>query len=413
MRLEARGDQAETLPRIDFLDGLRGLAALYVVLHHAALMIAPANLSGPFSSVRYLLRHGHYAVSLFVVLSGYCLMLRVLVSGDGRLPGGTLAYLGRRGKRILPPYYAALGLCWLLIALVPALGRPDLTPWDRALPAFAPQSIAAHLLLIHNLDGQWIFRVAPPFWSLATEWQAFLLFPALLALRRRWGITAAVATALIVGEAMAVLSLPLERPALRVLCPWYLGLLAMGMAGAVASRTDRLRDSLRKGTGINRGIVAVGLLATGLAWWCLRGTAEAYLMVSDLVVGAAITGLVVRWSHLSARADARPSAPRPIVLRWLESRWLVAAGTLSYSLYLTHYPILALANLTLRIHGWSTDARLAALVLAVSPFCVLTADLFRRIFERPRTSSPADSRERSRLADAELVVGRTFPAIEG
>src|SRR5215203_1884331 len=110
-------------PRLAFLDGLRGLAASYVVLHHAALLVPPSGLTGPATVARFLLRHGHYAVAVFIVLSGYCLMLPVARDPLGRLPGGTLAFFGRRARRILPPYYAALVLCWALIALVPELGR--------------------------------------------------------------------------------------------------------------------------------------------------------------------------------------------------------------------------------------------------------------------------------------------------
>ncbi|WP_422924256.1 acyltransferase family protein [Singulisphaera sp. PoT] len=413
MGLVARADRAGARPRIGFLDGLRGLAAIYVVLHHAALMVAPAGLSGTAQVVRYLLRHGHYAVSLFVVLSGFGLMQRVLVDGGDRLPGGTLAYVLRRARRILPPYYAALGLTWLLIALIPALGEPGLTPWDRALPAFSTGSIVAHLLLIHNLDGQWIFRVAPPFWSLATEWQAFLLFPALLAARRRWGITAAVASAVIAGEAIAALSVPLQRPALRVLCPWYLGLLAMGMAGAVLTRQARIFQALRAHTGLDRALVALVFLSTGLAWWTIGPADETRMMVGDLACGLAITALAVRWSYLSMKADAQPWANRPRVLRCFEGRFMVASGRLSYSLYLTHYPILALANLALRAQGWGSDARLAALILIVSPSCLLLAELFRRLFESPQVvGSPAAARERLDPVEKDRVLVRTRTAIE-
>src|SRR5438270_2616521 len=102
-------------PRLPFLDGLRGLAAVYVVLHHAAMMVPPAGLGGVGSAARFVFRHGHYAVAVFIVLSGYCLMLPVARDPCGRLPGGVVGYLGRRARRILPPYYAALGLGWLLI----------------------------------------------------------------------------------------------------------------------------------------------------------------------------------------------------------------------------------------------------------------------------------------------------------
>src|SRR4051794_20575862 len=59
---------------LPFLDGMRGLAALYVTLHHAAIMVPPDGMSwGPLRLVLCLYM-GHAAVSVFIVLSGYCLM---------------------------------------------------------------------------------------------------------------------------------------------------------------------------------------------------------------------------------------------------------------------------------------------------------------------------------------------------
>ena len=121
--------------RLAFLDGLRGLAALYVVLHHAALEVRGASPWRVVEWSRGLLRHGHFAVAVFIVLSGYCLMRPVANDPRGRLRGGIVGYLGRRARRILPPYYAALGLCWLLIAVVPGLNQAQGLRWDRALPA--------------------------------------------------------------------------------------------------------------------------------------------------------------------------------------------------------------------------------------------------------------------------------------
>src|SRR5579871_2999498 len=106
--------------RLPFLDGLRGLAAAYVVLHHAALEVPAVGLPRTAALVHGLFRHGHYAVAVFIVLSGFCLMRPVLRNPSHGLPGGFLAYVGRRARRILPAYYAALGVCWMLIAWVPA-----------------------------------------------------------------------------------------------------------------------------------------------------------------------------------------------------------------------------------------------------------------------------------------------------
>ncbi|HEY2155860.1 MAG TPA: acyltransferase, partial [Isosphaeraceae bacterium] len=191
--------------RLAFLDGLRGLAALYVVLFHAMVEAHASGRSGSAPAVAAFaaLRHGHYAVAVFVVLSGYCLMWPVARDPEGRLDGGIARYLGRRARRIIPPYYAALGLCWLLAATVPALGRPGGGPWDVALPSGGAGVVASHLLLVQNWGPGWIYRVDPPAWTVATEWQIYWLFPALIALRRWVGMAATVAIAFGLGWAIA------------------------------------------------------------------------------------------------------------------------------------------------------------------------------------------------------------------
>jgi peptidoglycan/LPS O-acetylase OafA/YrhL len=358
-------------PRLAFVDGLRGLTALYVVLHHAALNVPPEPLSFPAVVVRFLLRHGHAAVSVFAVLSGFSLMLGAIGRDGGQLPGGTIGYLRRRARRILPPYYAALALTWLLVVVVPALGHSGRTPWDRALPAFDPGVIASHLLLVHNLDSHWFYRVAPSFWSPATEWQIYLLFPALLALWRRLGTISVVAVGFTLGSAVALLSLPLGNPALLKLCPWYLGLFALGMAAAAGSRES-------------------GLVSKGVTWTLMLNavavTAIAVLRTGDgtLILADTLTGIVTAFL-LIRRARREPFTPRPAVLRLLEARWAVAIGACSYSLYLIHYPLLALANLVLRDWGIRGDSRLAVQLLVVTPLCVVAAEGFRRVFDR-RTS---------------------------
>ena len=94
-------------PRVKllFLDGMRGLTALYVLLFH---LYIPAGLSSAVQHGLSWLRFGHYAVGVFIVLSGYSLMLPVARSQDGRIPGGVVDFFKRRARRILPPYYAAI-----------------------------------------------------------------------------------------------------------------------------------------------------------------------------------------------------------------------------------------------------------------------------------------------------------------
>jgi peptidoglycan/LPS O-acetylase OafA/YrhL len=120
-RLELFQSSEETLNpvkstkiRLDYLDGMRGLAALYVVWFH--IYLDAINTKSGIVQLPYLLHsiievfmsHGASSVAIFIVLSGYCLMLPVARSSDGKLRGGVIDYIKRRARRILPPYYAAL-----------------------------------------------------------------------------------------------------------------------------------------------------------------------------------------------------------------------------------------------------------------------------------------------------------------
>lgn len=372
------GVQGGSPPRLRFVDGLRGLAALYILLHHAALLVPPGELSDLGVAARFVLRHGHSSVAVFIVLSGFCLMLPVARDGRRRLPDGLWMYLGRRARRILPPYYATLALCGILIVLAPGLGRPSRSMWDRSLPASGDGIIAAHVFLVHNLSPRWIDKIEPPLWSIATEWQIYLVFPALLGLRRRAGMGTVVAAGFALGFAVAAGSVWLGNPALRQLCPWYLGLFALGMAAAEASLGAETSGTALW-SGSTRLIVVLATLLVAATTLTTLGPHRD--LIADSVVGALTAVVLVRWSRISIAA-AVPA--RPPGLRLLESRGPVALGSFSYSLYLTHFPLLALADSTLRQWGSTADRRLTVLTLGVAPLCLLFAYLFYRVFERPR-----------------------------
>ena len=103
--------------RTRWLDGLRGCAALFVVLHHMWLSSWPffPNDRGPWF-LGWLL-YGHLGVAVFIVVSGYSLTLAPVRAG-GALKGGARRFLRRRAWRILPAYWAALTLSALAFALL-------------------------------------------------------------------------------------------------------------------------------------------------------------------------------------------------------------------------------------------------------------------------------------------------------
>jgi peptidoglycan/LPS O-acetylase OafA/YrhL len=103
--------------RLEYLDGLRGLAALYVVLVHIEPSIGE-QLPTWLQLFTKTLRYGRVSVVIFIVLSGYVLMASVVRSLNGYVAGGLWGYIKRRSRRILPPYYATLVFCVLLAAAI-------------------------------------------------------------------------------------------------------------------------------------------------------------------------------------------------------------------------------------------------------------------------------------------------------
>ena len=138
---------------LKYLDGLRAVAAVWVVLAHALAQVDPDfGTLGTWRAggVIAVFSYGRFAVDLFIVLSGFCLMLPV-VRRDGVMRYGSLEFLRRRGWRILPPYYLALIFSLALIWL--AVGSKTGTHWDISLPV-TPKSILTHLLLFQDAFGE-------------------------------------------------------------------------------------------------------------------------------------------------------------------------------------------------------------------------------------------------------------------
>ena len=119
-------------PRLPFLEGLRGLAALYVMFGHLASIVDPSALAGRRSEVPAVLHvifgpvgQGHLAVAAFIVLSGFCLQISLFNGGDGRVAKPSRFFL-RRAERILPAYWASLAISLAVtVGLAPNLpGMP-------------------------------------------------------------------------------------------------------------------------------------------------------------------------------------------------------------------------------------------------------------------------------------------------
>ena len=381
--------------RLEFLDGLRGLAALYVMLSHAFQIGVfddvgghwVTSLSPAFVRDTRGLTYGHYAVAVFIVLSGYCLMLPVARQG-GDLVGGLRGYIRRRARRILPPYYAALALSLAALLLFHRYHHvADPVAHREWLANLSAGSIVSHLFLIQNLYGPWSDTIDGPMWSLAPEWQIYFIFPLLLLpVWRRFGASAAVAA----GFALGLAPHWLLPPQHDLGCAWYLGLFTLGMAGASVSLAQT-RPASWKMAALVLGAVFFLVILLFPEW--LVAEADLYWLF-DSLVGAMTICVIVYCAERS-----RDGSVRSHVLRYLEARWLVGVGAFSYSLYLVHYPILAKMDAVLRVLHWTHAEKLAALFLAGVPLALALAYLFHRAFERPfMPGRPTTARQAAKAA---------------
>lgn len=138
--------------KLKYLDGLRGVAAFIVVLHHFAAAFYPATYLGE-DVVRHtpwdilflktplgIFTAGNFAVMVFFILSGYVLSEKYFRTGDVKvLTSGAV----RRYFRLLPPVLFSMGLAWVLMSLgaMPVKEAAELTGSQRWLAKswdFAP-----------------------------------------------------------------------------------------------------------------------------------------------------------------------------------------------------------------------------------------------------------------------------------
>ena len=228
-------------------DGVRGTLALFVVVAHAYWIVWPLEYGRqPSPGLRPWLSpllYSRFAITVFIVLSGFCLSLAV-IRNNGVLRGGTWTFFRGRARRILPPFFAALMLSLVLIWTV--IGSRTGTAWDRGL-SIDWHGYLGNLLLVQNLVGT--SQINGTFWTIGAEWQVYLFFPLLVLIWRLAGIVTATAVGIagaVAGVAM-VDRLGDHGHVLPGAAPIFLALFAMGMFGAVTAFSEepmfvRLRE---------------------------------------------------------------------------------------------------------------------------------------------------------------------------
>jgi peptidoglycan/LPS O-acetylase OafA/YrhL len=178
-RMRAIDDKTiDGVRRLRFLDGLRGWAAVVVLLHHVLVDGLPANdvMADRALWAKVFFLNGTLAVCVFFVISGFSLSIRYLETGDGSALGRVAA---GRYLRLAIPIFAICVIthALLLLAVIPpAAQRPP--PLDAFL-TFAPSlrqllsfSLAKVFVAYTNAE-----TYDPPLWTMSYEFYgSFMTF---------------------------------------------------------------------------------------------------------------------------------------------------------------------------------------------------------------------------------------------
>ncbi len=303
------------------IDGLRALAVLPVILFHAGFPI--------FSG-------GFVGVDVFFVISGYLITSIILAERQA----GTFTLVGfyeRRARRILPALFVVMGVCsvfsWLW--LLPS----DMKMFSQSLvavPAFASNIL--FYLTSSYFEPAAELKPLLHTWSLSVEEQYYLLYPIMLLIAWRFGKRWIVAVLILVSSmslAAAHYGSTTDPSFTFFLLPtraWEILIGALVGFNAFRTSTDIPPPAAHSQSSVVRqvlGILGLMLCAYGVLAFDAR---TPYPSVYTLVptIGTACIILF--------------ATQETLVGKLLGHTWLVGIGLISYSAYLWHQPLFALAR---------------------------------------------------------------------
>jgi len=361
---------APSQPQVPVLDSFRGVAAVGIVLYHCWLLSGEPALGG--GPVRDVLSAGFLAVTLFFVLSGFVLFLPV-ARREGVF-GPVRPYARRRLARIVPAYYAVLALCLLAYQLLTTGAMDGRVTVDSVLAhgAFAQQEAR----LLPGYSGALGFAVNPVVWTLSLEALFYVGLPLVAGWFWRFAWQAVLLAVMVGVAGRLALGDVAGSQAESVLLssfPLHLTDFAAGMAAALLFVRRPIAARVALAGGALCLAVALGLVAAaggadaGDVRDGVRG--DALLMaLLPLLFGGAVLGIALAPQRVRSALSVAP-------LRWV--------GTVSYGVFLAHYPLLLFARTTLDFsHDGSREAFLALTAFAL-PAALFVGWLSWVAVERP------------------------------
>jgi peptidoglycan/LPS O-acetylase OafA/YrhL len=354
------------------LDGLRGITALWVTIFHVYLL----TLRSPKIPLPFLfgwVGNGHFAVDVFIVLSGFCLMLPVLKHNG--LKGGFLLFYKRRVIRILPPLYAAL-----VLALLIRLSKSLLTGES---PYLDVNGLFSSVFLIQDLIPEPNYLI-PALWSVCLEIRIYFLFPVLVNLFFRFGKKIILPfTTIFLLPFLAFVYYRDSTNRWEISSQWYYVLFGLGMLAAThISQISPINSVSPIHNNKNRRpllISLAALISTSVGHYLLQSypvqQQNIGLPFLDVFMGVATVYLILDISKENS-----------ITGKFLGGKIIKNLGKISYSFYLVNVPIIKLINGIVSARFSSINNNLLSLVLLSLieiAACLAVTLLFYRFIEVP------------------------------
>jgi len=315
-------------PRLAYLDGLRGLSCVAVILHHCVFHGARLEYANPaLNAIASILSLGYTGVEVFFVLSGFCLAAPMFLHGYSFHPK---AYLLARFRRLYPAYFLTF---MMLVVLGVGSSLSEMTSLASVFPRPKFTDVIIGLVL-YNVWGNTVF------WTLVIEARWYLLLPIIVSgmtkLEQRGAHTGIASGAILLASTtVAVIYLKgmnatpgmLTRAIFAIgMVMAYLPILVSGVI--LARHRELLQDSLKRHHRV------VSILVIVVIAGCMS-----QLPADPMVITLARRLLYAGGCSIGLFILAMIS---PLFQRILQLPLIVHLGKISYTAYLIHLPLIQL-----------------------------------------------------------------------
>jgi peptidoglycan/LPS O-acetylase OafA/YrhL len=336
------------------IDGLRAVAVLAVIANHLPQKFLPSGFLG---------------VDVFFVISGFVVSASLLDGPGGRFSNVYANFLSRRVKRLLPALIVCVAVTCLLVLRIDPHPRDSIVTGISAL--FGVANITLFNLGLDYFSASSKLNAFTHTWSLGVEEQFYVAFPLLAWLtvlgkpdRTLNSFAKTVALLSVVSALSFVWLYNSHTAAVYYLMPsriWELGSGALMFVYTSAAQSTRA-------TRIFAWLSPVALLALLV---CFSAPPQHAAWVTLIAVG--LTALLLGSTGPSMAAQC------------LSQRPIVYIGKISYSLYLWHWPVVALAPMALSVDWRLSSLYLAAMmVAAVGSYHVVERPLRKAAWTRSK-----------------------------